>query len=141
MHCHLHQTAHHDLDDRVARLKHLIRANYWFTDGDEKLDDFYHNLPYEKGRKATPHRSGFYWIPFFSPVGYGYRFDAMANALVMLLGGAEESQCEALDDYIAENIVHDDVMLLPAFDPVITPKDEDWDDLPITFSHFQERTS
>ncbi len=135
MHRHLHQTAHHDLDDRVARLKHLIRANYWFIDGDQTPDDVYHEVLYDKGRKAAPHRRGSYWMPFFSPVGYGYRFDAMANALVMLLGVADDSQCESVDNYIAETIVHDDVMLLPAFDPVITPKDEDWDDLQMTFSH------
>jgi hypothetical protein len=135
MHRHLHKTADHDLDDRVARLKHLIRANYWFPGGDKTPDDVYHEVLYEKGRQAAPHRRGSYWMPFFSPVGYGYRFDAMANSLVILLDVADESQCEALDDYISEKIIHDQVMLLPAFDPVITPKDEDWEDLQVTFSH------
>lgn len=135
MHRHLHQTADHDLEDRVARLKHLIRANYWFADGDEMADDVYHEVLYEKGRRAAPHRRGSYWMPFFSPLGYGYRFDAMANALVTLLGVADDARCEAVDVYIAEAIVQEKVFLLPAFDPVITPKDEDWEDLQMTFSH------
>ncbi len=131
----LHRTSDHNLSERVTRLKHLIRANYWFTDDDEMPDDVYHEVLYEKGRRAAPHRGGFYWMPFFSPVGYGYRFDAMANALVMLLDVADEAQCEKVDDYISERIVHEKPMLLPAFDPVITPKDEEWDDLQMTFSH------
>jgi glycogen debranching enzyme len=53
----------------------------------------------------------------------------------MLLGVADQPQCEKVDRYIAEQIVHEDVMMLPAFDPVITPKDEKWDDLQMTFSH------
>jgi len=135
IHRHLHQTGDHNLTERVTRLKHLIRANYWFADGDDVPDDVYHEVLYEKGRRAAPHRGGSYWMPFFSPVGYGYRFDAMANALVMLLAIADGAQCEEVDDYISERIVHEEVMLLPAFDPVITPKDEEWDDLQMTFSH------
>jgi len=135
MHRHLHRTADHELDDRVSRLKHLIRANYWFADRDTLPDDVYHEVLYEKGRKAAPYRQGSYWMPFFSPLGYGYRFDAMANALVMLLDIADASQCEAVDDYIAQRIVHEDVMLLPAFDPVVTPKDEECEDLQMTFSY------
>jgi hypothetical protein len=134
IHRHLHQTADHHLDDRVNRLQHLIRANYWFVDGAAPADA-YHEVLYEKGRKAAPRRGGHYWMPFFTPFGYGYRFDAMANALVMLLSVADEGQCETVDDYIAECIVHDEVMLLPAFHPVILPKDEEWDDLQTTFSH------
>jgi len=135
MHRSLHCTADHDLDQRRVRLKHLIRANYWFTDQDGVPDDVYHEVLYRKGREAAPHRGGSYWMPFFSPVGYGYRFDAMANALVALLGVADQAQCEVVDDYIAQQIVHEEMMLLPAFDPVITPKDEEWDDLQMTFSH------
>lgn len=135
MHRHLHRSAHHDLDDRVARLKHLIRANYWFAEDDSIPDDVYHEVLYKKGRAAAPRRGGTHWMPFFSPVGYGYRFDAFANALVMLLDVADDRQCEQVDDYIARRIIHDDFMMLPAFDPVITPKDDDWEELQMTFSY------
>lgn len=135
IHQHLHQSIDHHLTDRVTRLKHLIRANYWFSDGDALPDDVYHEVLYKKGRRAAPRRGGSYWMPFFSPVGYGYRFDGMANALVMLLDVADSEQDEEVDKYISEHIVHKDVMMLPAFHPVITPKDEEWDDLQMTFSH------
>ncbi len=134
LHRHLHQSADHNLDDRATRLLHLIRTNYWFGPGDAP-EDVYHEVLYDKGRQAAGECGGQYWMPFFSPFGYGFRFDAMANALAALLGVADEQQGDAVDDYIAEQIVHEDVMLLPAFDPVITPKDEKWDDLQVTFSH------
>jgi len=134
MHKYLHTTADHILNDRVTRLLHLIRANYWFGD-DEKPDDVYHEVLYAKGRQAAPACGGQYWMPFFSPFGYGFRFDAMANALVCILGVADDQQADAVDRYIADKIVYEDLMLLPAFDPVITPKDEKWEDLQVTFSH------
>lgn len=135
MHRHLHRTADHHLEERVARLKHLIQANYWFTGRDEIPDDVYHEVLFKQERKAAKHLHGTYWMPFFSPFGYGYRFDAMANSIVSLIGLANREQSVAVDQHIAENIVHQEVMLLPAFDPVITSKDEDWDDLQIGFSH------
>lgn len=134
-HKHLHSTTDHDLEDRISRLKHLIASNYWFFDGDELPDDVYHEILYEKGRRAAPRSEGAYWMPFFSPLGYGYRFDAMANVFVSLLGVADDRQRRAVDEYIEETILPRDVMLLPAFHPVIKPKDEDWNDLQMTFSH------
>lgn len=135
IHRHIHQGAHHALDEKISRLKHLIKANYWFNHGAESSDDIYHEILYKNGRKAAPHRTGSYWMPFFSPFGYGYRFDALANVLVTLFGVANKVQCDAVDDYISDNIVDEDVMLLPAFHPVITPKDEAWHELQTTFSH------
>lgn len=130
-----HESDDHALDEKVARLEHLIRANYWFKDCEDTPKDVYHTILFEKGRKAAPHCKGSYWMPFFSPFGYGYRFDSLANSLVMLFQVAEESQSEPVDDYIAEHIVPEKIKLLPAFSPAITPKDEDWDDLQTTFSH------
>lgn len=135
IHQFFHDTGDHDLEDRVARLKHLIRDNYWFSDSDETPDDVYHQVLYEKGYRAAAHRRGTYWMPFFSPTGYGFRFDLLANSLVMLLGVADAERCETVDNYITNKIVQEDVMLLPAFDPVITPRSEEWDDLQVSFSH------
>ncbi|MEQ8846659.1 glycoside hydrolase 100 family protein [Botrimarina sp.] len=135
IHRHLHGSGNYDLDDRVARLKHLIRANYWIDKQDKVPDDVYHEVLYEKARGAAEHSRGVFWMPFFSPVGYGYRFDSMANVLAMLLDVADDHQCRCVDDHIAGEIVDGEVNLLPAFAPVITPKDEDWQDLQMTFSH------
>jgi hypothetical protein len=135
VHCDLHGSCDHALEERIARLKHVIYDNYWFYDEDGAPDDVYHKVLYQRGRDAAPRRCGPYWMPFFAPTGYGYRFDAMANALVSLLGVADDEQRAAVDDFIDDQLVDDDRLLLPAFHPVITPRDEDWDELQMTFSH------
>lgn len=134
LHRDLHGGEDHALEARIARLRHMLQANYWFEDDDETPDDVYHPVLYAKGREAAGHRRGLYWLPFFSPLGYGTRFDAMANTLASLLGVADEVRANTVDAYIAR-LVQEEVMLLPAFDPVITPKDEFWEDLQMSFSH------
>ncbi|HKK19403.1 MAG TPA: glycoside hydrolase 100 family protein, partial [Opitutales bacterium] len=138
LHRHLHDTDDHELTDRVSRLRSLIRTNYWFCDDDDIHDDgdyIYHKVLYEKGREAAPKQAGSFWMPFFSPFGYGYRFDAMANVLISLFDIADESQEDTVDKFIEAKIVDEKAELLPAFWPVITPKDEKWDDLQMSFAH------
>jgi hypothetical protein len=136
-----HGSADHALDERIARLGHLIRANYWFEEAEEDgedaplPDDVYHPVLYEKGRATAGHCRGQHWLPFFSPLGYGTRFDAMANALASLLGVSDEARDAAVDGYVDERLIDDDPPVLPAFHPVITPKDEFWDELQMSFSH------
>lgn len=132
IHHHVHGSADHQLEDRTIRLQHLIRSNYWFN-GVEP-EDVYHEVLYRKGREAAPHRASRYWMPFFSPTGYGYRFDAFANVLAGVFGVAERDQAEQVDDYIRE-ITPKKLSLLPAFHPVIEPIDHDWEHLQMMFSY------
>ncbi|MDF1523179.1 MAG: hypothetical protein P1P87_10215, partial [Trueperaceae bacterium] len=139
VHRELHGGDDHALQERIARLRHLLRANYWFgddgADGDEADEDVYHPVLYAKGREAAAHCRGAYWMPYFSPLGYGTRFDGMANALASLFGVSDDARERAVDAFVTEELVDPDVRLLPAFDPVITSKDEYWDDLQMSFSH------
>jgi glycogen debranching enzyme len=135
VHSALHGSEDHALEERVARLCHLLRANYWIPHEHEPPDDVYHHVLYTRGHEAAGHRRGTYWMPYFSPLGYGTRFDGMANALVSLLGVSDEEQDRAVDAYIAEQLNPDDVTLLPAFHPVITPRDEYWDSLQMSFTY------
>jgi len=130
-----HQTEDHTLEEKAVHLKHLIQGNYWFSSDGEFPDDMYHRVLYEKGRKTLPEKQDSYWLPYFSPLGYGYRFDALANSLVMLLDIGSEKQAEEVDDYIKNEVCVQKSPLLPAFCPVITPKDERWEDLQMTFSY------
>ncbi len=132
-----HDSEDHHLRARMNRLKHLIRANYWFSDNEQIPEDVYHEILYRKGRQAGRRCCGRYWASFFSPVGYGYRFDALSNAIVSLVGASDTRRSEAVDHYIADEVTkdHDHLKLLPAFHPVITPKDDDWEDLQMTFSY------
>jgi glycogen debranching enzyme len=128
-----HGSTNHVLQDSTNRLKHLIQDNYWFPDDDEVPDDVYHEILYKKGRDA-PRCRNCYWMPFFSPHGYGYRFDALANTLASLFGVANDARRRRVDAFI-DGLVNDDLPLLPAFHPVIRPVDEDWEDLQMTFSY------
>ncbi len=121
-------------DRRIDRLRRLIRMNYWFMDGEEGTEDVYHEVLYCKGKEAAPGCGGRHWMPFFAPAGYGYRFDALANVLASLLGVADPTQSEAVDDYI-RGITPAELPLLPAFYPVIKPVNEDWKKLNMTFSY------
>ncbi len=136
IHKSLHETEDHRLQDKIARLTHLIRTNYWFADGDEVPEDVYHEVLYEKGRSAASCRCdrAAYWMPFFSPTGYGYRFDAFANVLIALIGLGDSSQNDAVDRFL-DGIVPEEMRVVPAFYPVITPTDEAWHELQISFSY------
>jgi len=133
IHNDLQHTRDHPLNERIAHLKHLIQANFWFHDGDGFPDDVYHEVLYSKGRDAAVGCAGPYWMPFFSPTGYGYRFDAFANVLASLFDVADQEQADAVDGFV-EKIVPPKLPLLPAFYPVIQPLDEDWKHLQMTFS-------
>jgi glycogen debranching enzyme len=133
LHEHIHGTSDHNLIDKFTRLKHLIQANYWLSPDAEINGDVYHNVLFEKGLKAQHHCAELYWMPFFSPTGYGYRFDAFANILASLFNISSDEQRSKVDQYI-ESIVPNELPLIPAFHPVIKPVDEDWKHLQMTFS-------
>ncbi len=137
VHRYLNNSSDHVLEEKASRLKHMIRDNYWFDDGDGLPDDAYHEVLYRKGRKAaTPHCAGHHWMSFFSPQGYGYRFDALANVLASVLEVADDEQRARVDAFIVdEPVVPDDMALLPAFYPVIKPIDADWEKLQMSFSY------
>jgi hypothetical protein len=137
LHQHLHRQEDRDLRAKATRLKHLIRANYWFDGepGDALPDDVYHPVLYRKARRAVQHRQARYWMPFFCPVGYGYRFDTLANAMAGLCGVASDARQAEVDRFVEARLWHEESLLLPAFHPVIEPKDEGWDDLQMSFSH------
>lgn len=135
IHAQHHRSEDHTLREKAVHLKHLIQGNYWLDRDDGLPDNVYHRILYEKGRKALPEKQGRFWLPFFSPLGYGYRFDALANVLVSLFEIATEKQAEAVDAYIDKEVCVQDTALLPAFCPVITPKDERWEELQMTFSY------
>lgn len=133
-HATLHGSSDHALRERISRLRHLIRSNYWFN-SNAVPDDVYHEVLYRKGLQAASHSAGRHWLPSFSPSGYSYRFDAFANVLASLLGVADAEQRDKVDGFIAGQVINTDFPLLPAFHPVIKPVDEDWEHLQVMFSY------
>ncbi len=130
----MHGSRDHQLEEKCSRLEHLIQANYWFDDGEDVPADVYHEVLYKQGRNSAPPAAGKHWMSFFSPQGFGYRFDAFANVLVSILGLANDSQRTLVDHFIAD-IVPEKMALLPAFHPIIEPIDRDWTELHMTFSY------
>lgn len=133
IHRHLHGQPDQALEQRVVSLRNVIRSNFWIDSEESQPQEVYHDVLFERGRSAAAVRPGAYWMPFFSPVGYGYRFDTLANVLVSLLGVADDGQREKVDRFIAETLTPP--MLLPAFHPVITPDDREWVELEVAFSY------
>jgi hypothetical protein len=125
----------HALRTKISVLKHMVQDNYWFGSTTKIPDDVYHEILFEKGRKAADRSARRFWLPFFSPHGYGYRFDGFANVLASLLDVATPSRREKVDAYIEQEVVSTAIKLLPAFSPVIKPVDKDWEELQITFSY------
>lgn len=121
--------------ETVSRMQHLARliaANYWFDDVDKEPEAVYHPILYRQGRDA-PQCYCNHWVPFFSPHGYGFRFDAFANVLASLLDVADDTRREKVDDYISR-LTRRKPKLLPAFHPVVKPVDREWKKLQINFS-------
>jgi glycogen debranching enzyme len=135
IHRHFHESEDHHLREKIHRLKHLICTNYWFDDAEEIPEDVYHEILYKKGKKAAGKCRGRFWLPFFSPHGYGYRFDGFSNILASLLDISDNRRKQNVDKYIDDELIHDKTYLIPAFYPVITPVDDDWEDLQMTFSY------
>lgn len=135
IHRFLHKSADHALERKIATLKNLIKANFWLCGDNADKGYVYHEVLYNKGLKTAKEKECKYWYSFFTPAGYGYRLDTLANVLVSLFGLANEKQSEAVDDYIESEVADKDVDLLPAFHPVITPQDEHWENLKMSFSY------
>jgi len=132
LHNHIHNSQDHELISKTQQLKHLIQTNYWLGETDSDRD-IYHEVLYEKGLKSRTECRNQYWMPFFSPSGYGYRFDSFANILVSIFGISNLEQQDRVDQYI-DSITTKQLNLIPAFHPVILPVDKDWEELQMTFS-------
>lgn len=123
-----------ELIGKINNLLSMIQANFWI-DQEEAPQHVYHEVLYKKGHEAHECCQQPYWLPFFTPHGYGYRFDAFANILASLCGAADSTQCETVDRFIEEQVVDEKMKLLPAFHPVITDNDTDWKKLNVAFSY------
>jgi glycogen debranching enzyme len=125
-----------EIQEKADRLRQMIQANYWF-DHDEDTDHeaVYHKVLFDKARKAASHRCGSYWMSYFAPQGYGYRFDGFANILVSLFDIATDKQRKITREFIDDKIISPEMPLVPAFYPAIKPVDEDWESLQTTFSY------
>lgn len=127
--------------DKIKTLCGMIQVNYWFDSNQSLSDGVYHERLFKLGCKAADRCVRRHWLPFFSPHGYGYRFDAFANVLASLLGVSNKKRRESVTAYIEEVVLAQGMNMLPAFYPVIKPNDKDWDDLKVILFPTRSRTS
>lgn len=121
--------------ERLARLHRLLLANYWLSNHQgAAAEDIYHRQLYERGLEAAGEVAGCYWMPTFSPTGYGYRFDSFANVLVSLLEIGDGERTAQVHDFIEHEVRRRHLAVLPAFYPSIGPGDADWDQLESAFT-------
>lgn len=121
------------LSEKITRLGNLIKANYWVEDTAPASPYVYNEPVVKRGKKLVRGKQE-YWLPAFSPSGYENRFDAMANILVSLAGLATPEQQERVDSYVAAHCGARTGFLIPAFRPVITPGQRDWERLRSAYS-------
>ncbi len=123
------------LTKKKNQLRSLIKNNYWFeNDCEPDQINAYHPIIFKKGYQ-TAHKKDTYWLPYFSPTGYGYRFDSLANILASLLNVADNKRRKIVDNHIVSQITPTKLKLLPAFSPVIKEINKDWQELQATFSY------
>ncbi len=87
----------------------------------EAAENVYHPNAYTKLKDYD------YWVASLEPAGYQTQFDAFANSLVLMLNVGNEIDNQKLLKY-CHNLKNTlPLKSLPAFWPVITDKDKDWD--------------
>jgi GH15 family glucan-1,4-alpha-glucosidase len=118
--CYLHFEEDVALREKVQRIEAKITSNY--KQNTENIKP-YHPKAF-KGLAPTP-----YWVASLEPAGYQTQFDAFANSLALMLGigtSADSSQVIGYTETVRASL---DLNLIPAFWPVITESDRDWEDL------------
>ncbi len=111
-------------------LRELITINY-FPDAKHRGNSLvYHKALYEYA--ITQHISP---LPasYFTNHSIRFNTDTFAISLLLLCDIVEPKQRDAIRAYVRASITHDTFPILPAFHPVITPKDHEWEHLHLNF--------
>jgi hypothetical protein len=106
-------------------LRQSIEVNYWPQAS--LLDDplVYH--PHAYAYQVEQQKQGIqHWLLSFSPAGYVTYFDGLAHALALITDIGSEAQQQQAEAYVRGLEEQIGNALLPAFWPVIAPKDADW---------------
>ncbi len=118
MRCVLYFETNEALEQKHDAIQNKIELNYKKHD---KAEGVYHPKAYQQLEKLD------YWVASLEPAGYQTQFDAFANSLILMLGIGEKQNHKKLLNYC--KTLKQDLPLksLPAFWPVITEDDKNWD--------------
>jgi hypothetical protein len=115
----LYHEHHVDLAQKQEAILNQIQIN--FKKREDTSEEVYHPKAYSSLKKTK------YWVASLEPAGYQTQFDAFGNALALLLGIGSEKDQKELINYSEDLRQEVKLKLLPAFWPVITSEDKEWE--------------
>lgn len=113
-----------DWQTKATILRQMLEMNYWprATFCDDPLVYHAHAFRYQ----AVEQKEHDHWLPSFSPGGYATYFDGLAHALALLTDLGNDEQRNRAVAYVQSLQQQIGSMQLPAFWPVIFPRDPAW---------------
>jgi len=121
------------LKEKEKFLSEAIVINYLPHLDNINSDKVYHKNAFKSFVQKNNELS--YSLPAFTPSGYINKFDALANALLILLNLSGDDQRNTILDYGQKITVNDPCKMVPAFWPPITEKDPEWNLLKSNYSY------
>lgn len=121
------------LKEKEQFLSEAIMINYWPHIDNINSDMVYHKYAFKSFIKKNYELS--YSLPAFTPSGYINKFDALANALLILLNLTGDNQRNIILDYGQKIIMNNPCKMIPAFWPPITDNDPEWNLLKTNYSY------
>ena len=107
-----------EMEDKIRNIERKVVENYRKK---QTTDKPYHPRAYKQLQEKA------YWVASFNPSGYQEQFDALANAIGILLDLDDKSSFSSeVISYAEELRASLKLNLLPAFWPPITEEDADW---------------
>jgi len=103
---------------------HLLRTNYWPSRSNLRQGDVYHSIAFQQFLEQREEKP--YWAESFGPSGYSTRFDALANALAILLDIGTTEQNEQVIQFKQALVEENPLGMVPNIWPPILPDDREW---------------
>ena len=116
---------------RAGELAELIRANYWPRRRQVDAAAVYHQRAHRL--YLEEHGEPDHWLATLTPGGYSGQFDALSNALSVLLGLPDKDQCRRLLDHgqkISESLP---LRMVPSFWPPVAEGEPGWRELQASY--------
>lgn len=116
---------------QAKRLEEKLRINFWPDPSNTDHPAVYHKRSFQKvaGNNLQ------HFACAISPTGYNTYFDTAGHAMTLLMGLASRNQYDQILNYLKPMFRQVSTVLLPAFWPVITSNDPEWELLKNNYSY------
>ncbi len=117
----------------IEELKELLMINYWPQPENLKSAQIYHKQAFENYLEINQEPE--YFLLSLTPGGYFDQFDALSNALAVLLHIADEKQIKSIIN-VGQSILNKNPWrMVPCFWPSIKETDAEWSQLLNNYQH------